>query len=105
VTLLREWDELTVVPRFGFGSVARYYQQASAATCLPALRVRTLLLQAEFDPMVLAETVRPALRTAPPLLEVRWLRRAGHVGFPPDLHLGERAPAGLGSQVVSWLAR
>lgn len=105
VRLLREWDELTVVPRFGFGSVTRYYQQASAAGCLPALRVRTLLLQAEFDPMVLAEAVRPALRAAPPLLDVRWLRRAGHVGFPPELQLGEHAPAGLGSQLVSWLAR
>lgn len=105
VSLLREWDELTVVPRFGFGSVARYYREASAAACLHALRVRTLLLQAELDPMVLADTVRPALRGAPALLDVRWLRRAGHVGFPPDLNLGEPGAAGLGNQVVSWLAR
>lgn len=105
VTLLREWDELTVVPRFGFGSVARYYQQASVAACLPALHVRSLLLEAEYDPMVLAGTVRPALQRAPALLDVRWLRRAGHVGFPPDLNLGEHAPAGLAHQVVSWLTR
>ncbi len=105
VNLLREWDELAVVPRFGFGSVTRYYQQASVAPRLPELRVRSLLLQAEHDPMVLAETVRPALQLTSPLLDVRWVQRAGHVGFPPDLNLGEPAPAGLSHQVLNWLTR
>ncbi|MEY4545423.1 MAG: hypothetical protein RL685_1618 [Pseudomonadota bacterium] len=100
---LREWDELTVVPRFGFGSAAQYYRQASASTHLHQLSVRTLLVQAEHDPMVLAQTVRPTLLTTPSLLDVRWIRRAGHVGFPPDLNLDEPAPAGLASQVLSWL--
>ena len=102
---LREWDELTVVPRFGFGSAAQYYREASASTRLHALGVRTLLVQAEHDPMVLAQTVRPTLLATPPLLDVRWVRRAGHVGFPSDLDLGEPAPAGLASQVLSWLTK
>jgi predicted alpha/beta-fold hydrolase len=62
---LREWDELTVVPRFGFQSVDRYYQLASAAAQLSRLRARTLLVEAEHDPMVQATSdFRPTLTWA-----------------------------------------
>jgi predicted alpha/beta-fold hydrolase len=98
-----EWDALTVVPRFGFGSTAEYYQQASVAPQLGALRLPALLVQTENDPMVTAASVRPALGTALPLLDVRWLRRGGHVGFPAALDLGEAAPLGLAPQVLRWL--
>ena len=98
-----QWDELTVVPRFGFGSAREYYRAASVAPRLASLRVPALLLQAEHDPMVPADTVRPALAAAPPLLDVRWCERGGHVGFPNDLDLGQTAPLGLPAQVRSWL--
>jgi predicted alpha/beta-fold hydrolase len=62
-----------------------------------------LLVNTEQDPMVLASTVRPALRAASSRLDVRWLRSGGHVGFPRDTDLGERAPLGLEPQVASWL--
>lgn len=100
---IRRWDELTVVPRFGFGSAPQYYQQASVAPRLGSLAVPALLVLAEHDPMVLAHSVRPALAGAPALLDVRWHKRGGHVGFPADMDLGERAPLGLPSQVRSWL--
>ncbi len=100
---IRRWDELTVVPRFGFGSAAAYYRQASVAPRLHALSVPALLVLAEHDPMVPAHSVRPALTGASALLDVRWHTRGGHVGFPADFDLGERAPLGLPSQVRSWL--
>ncbi|HEU4581332.1 MAG TPA: alpha/beta fold hydrolase [Polyangiaceae bacterium] len=100
---LRRWDELTVVPRFGFGSAPEYYRQASVAPRLGSLSVPALLVLAEHDPMVPAHSVRPALAGASPALDVRWHTRGGHVGFPADLDLGERAPLGLPSQVRSWL--
>ena len=103
VTTIRQWDELTVVPRFGFASARQYYRQASVAPRLHALRVPALLVQAAHDPMVPAETIRPALANAPPLLDVRWCERGGHVGFPSDLDLGQAALVGLPSQVRSWL--
>jgi predicted alpha/beta-fold hydrolase len=98
-----EWDELTVVPRFGFGNPAEYYRRASVAPQLGSLRVPALLVQTENDPMVTAASVRPALGAALPLLDVRWLERGGHVGFPGALDLGEAAPLGLAPQVLSWL--
>jgi predicted alpha/beta-fold hydrolase len=104
ISSLREWDACTVVPRHGFASTADYYERAGAVGCLGALRVPALLVNTEQDPMVLAHTVRPGLVGASPQLEVRWLRSGGHVGFPRDTDLGERAPLGLEPQVMSWLA-
>jgi predicted alpha/beta-fold hydrolase len=102
---LRRWDELTVVPRFGFGSAPEYYRQASVAPRLGSLTVPALLVLAEHDPMVPAHSVRPALAGASAALDVRWHTRGGHVGFPADIDLGEPAPLGLPSQVRSWLVR
>jgi hypothetical protein len=47
--------------------------------------------------------VRPALGAELPLLDVRWLERGGHVGFPGALDLGQAAPLGLAPQVLRWL--
>lgn len=102
---LREWDACTVVPRYGFQSTADYYERASAARRLHALGIPALLVNTEHDPMVPAETVRPALVAAPAALDVRWLRAGGHVGFPLTVDLGEAAPRGLEPQVTAWLAR
>jgi uncharacterized protein len=104
VRALREWDQLAVVPRFGFASGADYYERASVAGRLHALGVPALLVNTEHDPMVPADTVRPALLAASPQLDVRWLRTGGHVGFPLSVDLGEKAPRELLPQVVSWLA-
>lgn len=104
VRRLREWDACTVVPRHGFASTDDYYARASASTRLGALRVPALLVNTEHDPMVPAETVRPALVSAAPLLDVRWLRSGGHVGFPSSVDLGEPAQRGLEPQVMHWLS-
>jgi len=103
VRSLREWDRLTVVPRFGFESPDDYYARASVSGRLPELRVPSLLVNAEHDPMVPADTVRPALLAPAPRLDARWLVSAGHVGFPLEVDLGERAPRGLWPQVLGWL--
>ena len=105
VRSLLAWDACTVVPRYGFANTADYYARASAAGRLAELRVPALLVNTEHDPMVPAETVRPALPAHAPGLDVRWLRRGGHVGFPPDADLGEPAARGLERQVISWLER
>ncbi len=102
---LRAWDDAVVAPRHGFASGADYYAKASVAPHLAALRVPTLLLQAEGDPMVPASTVRPALSDAYPNLDVRWLRRAGHCGFPEpfELTLDPGREARLEDQALGWL--
>jgi len=102
---LLEWDDRVVAPRHGFASGADYYAKASVAPHLSGLKVPALLLQGEGDPMVPADTVRPALSRTYPNLDVRWLRRAGHCGFPEPFELtlcADREPR-LEDQALGWL--
>jgi len=102
---IREFDRRTVVPRFGFADPEDYYATQSADRVLEALRVPSLYVGSLGDPMVPPESVTEALRDPPPALEVKWLRRGGHMGFPPGVSLGFDAPADLESQVAAWLER
>ena len=104
VRTIREWDDLTVAPRFGFADAADYYARVSVAPRLGELAVPALLVLAEGDPMVPAETVRPALAPPPPRLTVRWAATGGHVGFPRQADLGLSVLRGVVPPVVGWLA-
>ena len=99
VRTLWDWDHLTVVPRFGFGSVDRYYETQSAGPRLADTRCATLVVAAEHDPMVPADSLRPYLGP----VTARIVRSGGHVGFPRDLHLGFGETPGLVPQLLSWL--
>jgi predicted alpha/beta-fold hydrolase len=100
---LREFDRLTVVPRFGFASPEDYYRRAGVGSRLHELRVPSLLVAATGDPMVDADGIRPALAAGHPALEVRWFRKGGHVSFPAAFDLGLGSPFGLEQQVLRWL--
>jgi len=99
---LRQFDALTVVPRFGFADTADYYHRSSVGPRLGDLRVPALLVAAKSDPMVSAEAIAPFEGTAPGL-EIRWIERGGHVSFPADLDLGYGPPLGLVGQICQWL--
>jgi predicted alpha/beta-fold hydrolase len=101
---IREWDELTVVPRFGFGTVDNYYATMSVGPRLSELTVPSLLLQSDVDPMVPPWTYERHLAGQHPKLEVRRIHAGGHVAFP-------RIPASRGSgnttvedEIVGWLS-
>jgi predicted alpha/beta-fold hydrolase len=101
---IHAWDELVVVPRHGFASVADYHGTQSIGPHLGSLRLPTLYLGARHDPMVTYASVAPALRGAGPQLEVHVTDYGGHVGYPPRVSLVP--PAGsLESQVVGWLGQ
>jgi predicted alpha/beta-fold hydrolase len=104
-----EWDELVVVPRFGFADRSDYYQRASVAPRLDRVRVPALIVATRADPMVLAGAIEEALsrhRAAiPPAMAIAWLDGAGHVGFPPSASLGIDGARGLEPQVLAWLAQ
>lgn len=104
-TLLREWDSLTVVPRFGFGTAENYYEEMSVGPRLRELAVPALLVAAEGDPMVTAASIRAGLGRAGQGHGLRavFSPRGGHVGFPPDLDLDLGGGPGLESQVIGWL--
>jgi predicted alpha/beta-fold hydrolase len=78
---VRDYDEIVVVPMFQFDSAFDYYRRSSSGPGLAQIRVPTLLVHAEDDPMVPGFTVRPWLRERPPAVEVAWSDQGGHVGW------------------------
>jgi predicted alpha/beta-fold hydrolase len=101
----REYDALTVVPRYGFASVDDYYTRACVSRVVDRIALPTLIVAARHDPMLpwqIADSVRPHLSTA---VTFRWAERGGHTGFPRNLDLGEPGALGLEAQVETWLKR
>lgn len=105
IRTLREWDERIVVPRFGYQSAEHYYDEASVAPRLGRVEVPSLIVAARHDPMVPAHTLVPVLEGAKPPLEVRWIERGGHVGFPAVVDLGMAGALSLEDQLVAWHLR
>jgi hypothetical protein len=102
---IRRWDELAIVPRFGFSDVDDYYRRASVGPQLAHLQVATLIISARHDPMVTEASVEPSLSAVCPLLSRQLVERGGHVGFPSRLDLGWGAALGVESQALEWLDR
>lgn len=91
----REFDRLVVAPRFGFDSAEDYYARASVGPRLGELAVPGLYVGRLDDPMVPRSAVEPWLDRLPAAvpLDVRWVRRGGHVAFSGS----------LAGQVAAWL--
>ncbi len=103
---IREWDTLTVVPHFGFRDADDYYASQSAAAVISGVLCPTLYVGSRRDPVIPPATVLPALSRASAAVEVRWLDRGGHVGFPPGTGLGGAGGDGrLEDAVLAWLER
>jgi len=105
VRTLREFDRLTVVPRFHFTSAEDYYERASVGPRLRQLSVPAMLVATPHDPMVPEASIAAAAATAGDALDVRWVHRGGHVGFPSSLDLGFDGERGLAGQLASWARR
>jgi predicted alpha/beta-fold hydrolase len=107
---MREWDGLTVVPRYGFGSAAHYYASMSVGPRLHELQVPSLLVQSTLDPMVPPWTYEPHLQRPLPRLEIQRLSLGGHVAFPRLRPLGlvgedqSGAATPLADQILRWFA-
>jgi predicted alpha/beta-fold hydrolase len=89
-TTIRDYDRQIVVPMHGFRDVRHYYESASAGPFLPRIRLPTMMLHAEDDPIVPSETVAPSVRGLGPAIAVTWTARGGHVGWHASLR--ETAP-------------
>jgi hypothetical protein len=94
---VRTWDEQVIVPRFGFASASDYYQRMSVGPLLREMAVPALFVASASDPMIPARSLRPLLASASAAVEVRWLARGGHVGFPGESRL-------MG-EIMEWLTR
>lgn len=100
VQTLRDWDRLVVAPRHGFADERDYWARASVGPELPRLRVPASWIGTRHDPMVTAASVAPSLAAAGGALDVRWLERGGHVGFPADAI--DRSP--VETAALRWLS-
>lgn len=102
-TTLREWDRLTVVPRFGFRDVDHYYQSQSVGPLLKDLKIPALVVASPGDPMVPADSLRGPLVGAATQVEARWVSGGGHVFFAPGVDLGFGEIPGMEHQIMNWL--
>lgn len=83
IRTLEDFDDLITGPLHGFSDARDYYRKASSLPLLGQIRLKTLLLSAEDDPMlprqVLADVREIAARN--PSLHVEFPTRGGHAGF------------------------
>jgi predicted alpha/beta-fold hydrolase len=105
VTTLREWDALTVAPRFGFHDADDYYEKMSVGPHLDKLTVPALLVASHHDPMIPAHSIEPLVADPCANLELCWIDDGGHVFFPTSVAAGLGEPQGLVPQILEWQMR
>lgn len=77
----RNYDGSIIVPMHGFDDVDGYYWDSSSGRWLDRIKVPTILLHSEDDPMVPIDTVRPWIRDASKSVRVRLSKHGGHIGW------------------------
>ncbi|MGB5812059.1 MAG: alpha/beta fold hydrolase [Polyangiales bacterium] len=99
---IERWDEEVISPRHGFDGAEDYWAKTSAYSVLDDVRVPTLFIAEEQDPMVLIGDVRPWVEGR---VNIRPLitNRGGHVGFPHKVDLGIGTRGTFEDQVIQWM--
>ncbi len=78
---LREWDEAITAPESGYHNAADYYYRASALRVVAGIRVPTLIITAQDDPIVpFASFCDPAILENP-FITLIATQYGGHCGF------------------------
>ena len=76
-----EFDDVVTAPHFGFASAEDYYRKASCGPLLREIRVPTLLIHSEDDPLIpLDPFLTSGIEKNPHLLPLL-TRHGGHAGF------------------------
>lgn len=100
VTSLYEFDDVYTAPRNGFSGAEEYYARSSAGPLLSRIRAAGLVVHAEDDPFIPAETVRSA--EFPPQVRCEMVSHGGHLGY-----ISRRSWAGdhrwLDARLTAWL--
>lgn len=96
---LWEFDDVFTAPVCGFGGAANYYRQSGAIRVAHRVRLPTLVIASQDDPLV---PVAPLERLrGNQAVELRITRHGGHVGY-----IGWRAHRSwLNEQIVEWVTR
>jgi len=77
---LHEFDEIVTAPLHGFAGADDYWRRASSKPWLPGIRLPTLLLNAQNDPFLPAQTL-PTVHQVAASVQIEFPRQGGHVGF------------------------
>jgi hypothetical protein len=78
---IREFDDLITAPNFGYRDAMHYYHEASAIRVVADIRVPTLVLIAQNDPLIPFESFRKPELTGNPHITVVAPESGGHCGF------------------------
>jgi predicted alpha/beta-fold hydrolase len=78
---VRDFDELYTAPHGGFAGADDYYERASAIGFVPRIRVPTLVIQAQDDPLVPFASLRRAGVSSNPSVVAATPPHGGHVAF------------------------
>jgi uncharacterized protein len=103
---IREWDEAITAPYGGYPSAAEYYQKSSAGPHLTSVALPALIVAAEDDPLIPADSVSGWPLPSSGTVRREMLPTGGHVGFvaptltPGRFWAGERGLAFL--EPVVW---
>lgn len=84
VRTIRDFDSHYTAPHAGFRDADDYYARSSALQFVPSIRVPTLVIHAEDDPLVPFESFRDPALGANPCVVFLAPRHGGHVGFLAD---------------------
>lgn len=95
-----EIDERITAPYFGFHGAGHYYATQSAVRFLDAIRVPTLVIQAEDDTFIPFEIFHHPAFKSNPYLQLLATRRGGHLGFIAK----QRPRFWVDGQVLRWIA-
>lgn len=89
VRTVRQFDERFTAPAGGYRDAADYYERASSLPVIPRIRVPTLVLHAEDDPIIPPAPFHDARLLENPSVLLVLTRHGGHVGFFSDASSGE----------------
>ncbi len=81
VRTIRDFDNAITAPNFGFKDADDYYGRASAILVVPDIRVPTLVLTAQDDPLIPFESFQKLELTSNPHITLFAPEFGGHCGF------------------------
>lgn len=81
VSTFAEYDRLVTAPINGFADERDYWARSSSGPYLDRIRRPCLLVNAENDPLIPAQSLPRAATAASPWLEAAFVSQGGHVGF------------------------
>ena len=101
IDTIYDFDDLVTAPLHGFRSAEDYYQRSSSRQFIPGIRIPTLLIHAEDDPLMTPDVI-PTSNELPPCVQFDLCTHGGHVGFIQG-QLPLHADYWLDQRVESWL--